>query len=122
MIAQVLYKSEGLKAAYPEYLYDKTSNVLLAEVLESGKGIPIALATLTMCVARRLGLPMSGSEVFLKARSTVGSTHFASAGNGGGKGLGTRNTKTRDGPSLSWRKARAACWEAVGRALRCKLV
>lgn len=49
---------QGFRGATDDY--DDPANSLLNEVLERRRGLPIALATLALAVARRVGAPMAG--------------------------------------------------------------
>ncbi len=51
-------RGEGLRGDADDY--DDPRNSFLDQVLERGRGLPIALATLTLAVARRAGMPMAG--------------------------------------------------------------
>jgi regulator of sirC expression with transglutaminase-like and TPR domain len=51
-------RDQGFRGAHEDY--DDPRNSLLDTVLERRRGIPIALATLALAVARRVGVPMAG--------------------------------------------------------------
>jgi regulator of sirC expression with transglutaminase-like and TPR domain len=51
-------RDRGFRGASDDY--DDPRNSFLNEVLERRRGLPIALATLTLAVARRVGAPMAG--------------------------------------------------------------
>lgn len=51
-------RAEGLRGDAEDY--DDPRNSFLDQVLERRRGLPIALATLTLAVARRAGAPMAG--------------------------------------------------------------
>ncbi|MEW5310833.1 MAG: hypothetical protein WDW38_002594 [Sanguina aurantia] len=56
-ISKLMFKHHKMKHEPVEWLYDGVGPLLLPEVLETGKGVPLTLAIAHQSVARRLGVP-----------------------------------------------------------------
>jgi hypothetical protein len=107
-LSTVLFKQLRFRCEPVEWVYDGLAPVLLPEVLQRRKGIPLSLCLVVVAVGMRLGMPLR----------LVCAQDALLPGVASGEGVGGYSSQ-RSSASGRWGRSRRSCWAPHSRCTVC---